>query len=116
MFPEEVSRDINRTKENMRVANGTNRYGANKNDISGVHKSIRLRVGQGRPEQVKSVFDLALIILDECSNTFFDRTRDSHDGYHRTTHSKQPQVLEAFSEAIGNIVCTETLLSTVFLC
>lgn len=82
----------------------TQRYGANKNDVSGVHKSIRLRIGQGRPEQVKSVFDLAIIILDECSNAFFDRTRISHDGYHRSTHSKQPRVLESFSEAIGNIV------------
>lgn len=72
------------------------RYGTNKNDASGVHKSIRARIAQGRHQQVKSVFDLALIILEECSNTFFDQSRSS---------DKQPQVLDAFSEAIGNIVC-----------
>lgn len=71
------------------------RYGANKNDASGVHKSIRARVAEGKHQQIKSVFDLALIILEECSNTFFDRSR---------TSDKQPQGLDAFSEAIGNIV------------
>lgn len=71
------------------------RYGANKNDASGVHKSIRARVAEGRHQQIKSVFDLALVILEECSNTFFDQSR---------TSDKQPQVLDAFSEAIGNIV------------
>lgn len=72
------------------------RYGANKNDTSGVHKSIRARIAEGRHQQVKSVFDLALIILEECSNTFFDQKRAS---------DKQPQMLDAFSAAIGNVVC-----------
>ncbi|KAI0127629.1 hypothetical protein BJ170DRAFT_381106 [Xylariales sp. AK1849] len=76
------------------------RYGANKHDSSGVHKSIRIRLGEGRFQQVKSVFDLALIIFEECSNTFFDRTR---------TSDKQPQVLDAFSEAIGNIMHRQTV-------
>ncbi|KAI0475262.1 hypothetical protein GGR56DRAFT_666354 [Xylariaceae sp. FL0804] len=76
------------------------RYGVNKADPSGIHKSIRRRVGQGRHNQIKSVFDLALIILDECSNVLFDRTRTTDD---------QPQVLEAFSEAIGNIMNKQTV-------
>lgn len=75
------------------------RYGTNKHDASGVHKSVRTRIGDKRHQQVKSVFDLALIIFEECSNTFFDRTR---------TTDKQPQVLDAFSEAIGNIVSITT--------
>lgn len=70
------------------------RYGANKHDTSGVHKSVRMRMAEGR-HSVRSVFDLALVIFEECSNTFFDRTR---------TSDKQPQVLDEFSEAIGNIV------------
>lgn len=51
------------------------RYGSNKHDLSGVHRSIRDRLKSFRKNQVRSVYDLALIILDECSNTFFDRTR-----------------------------------------
>ena len=51
------------------------RYGSNKHDLSGVHRSIRARLKSFRKNQVRSVYDLALIILDECSNTFFDRTR-----------------------------------------
>lgn len=70
------------------------RYGTNKHDASGVHKSIRMRMAEGR-HSIRSVFDIALVIFEECSNTFFDRTR---------TSDKQPQVLDEFSEAIGNIV------------
>ncbi|CAP61248.1 uncharacterized protein PODANS_3_11520 [Podospora anserina S mat+] len=51
------------------------RYGFNKQDLSGVHKSIRQRLKFARKNQVRSVYDLALIILDECCNTFFDRTK-----------------------------------------
>ena len=51
------------------------RYGINKRDESGVHRSIRGRIAHSRKDQIRSVFDLALIILDECSNTFFDRTK-----------------------------------------
>lgn len=51
------------------------RYGLNKQDLSGVHKSIRVRLQILRPGHVKTVFDLALIILDELNNVFFDRTK-----------------------------------------
>ncbi|POS80605.1 hypothetical protein DHEL01_v200987 [Diaporthe helianthi] len=74
------------------------RYGANKHDTSGIHKSIRMRIEQGGV-RIRSVFDLALVIFEECSNTFFDRTR---------TTDKQPQVLDEFSEAIGNIMHQQT--------
>jgi hypothetical protein len=70
------------------------RYGADKHDTSGIHKSIRMRIEEGGIP-IRSVLDLALVIFEECSNTFFDRTR---------TTDKQPQVLDEFSEAIGNIV------------
>ncbi|KAF5013258.1 hypothetical protein FDECE_733 [Fusarium decemcellulare] len=75
------------------------RYGTQKHDRSGVHKAIRSRLENARPNQIKSVFDLALIILDECSNTFFDRTK---------TADRQPKVIDQFSEAIGNIARKET--------
>lgn len=51
------------------------RYGVNKQDPSGIHKSIRSRLKNLRQGHIKTVFDLALIILDECSNMFFDRTK-----------------------------------------
>lgn len=51
------------------------RYGFNKSDASGVHKSIRSRLRNARKNQFRSVYDIALVILDECSNTFFDRAK-----------------------------------------
>lgn len=51
------------------------RYGLNKEDYSGVHKAIKMRLRGLRSDHIKTVFDLALIILDECSNVFFDRTK-----------------------------------------
>ncbi|KAK1773783.1 hypothetical protein QBC45DRAFT_339185 [Copromyces sp. CBS 386.78] len=76
------------------------RYGSNKHDLSGVHRSIRARLKSFRKNQVRSVYDLALIILDECSNTFFDRTR-ADEG--------QPQVMDIFSEAIGRVTNQHTI-------
>ena len=80
------------------------RYGVSKNDPSGVHKSIRTRLERGRQNQIRSVFDLALIIIDECSNTFFDRTK---------TPDRQPQVIDTFSDAIGNLVSGSELSSAL---
>ena len=71
------------------------RYGTNKQDMSGVHKSIRLRLKDDKSLRVRSVYDLALIIIDECCDTFFDRTKKV---------DRQPQVLEEFSTAIGDVV------------
>ncbi|KAI0126573.1 hypothetical protein BJ170DRAFT_684158 [Xylariales sp. AK1849] len=75
------------------------RYGVNRHDPTGVHKAIRTRIRTGQ-HQIRSVFDLALIILDECSNTFFDRTK---------TGDRQPQVIDAFSTAIGNVMHKQTI-------
>ena len=71
------------------------RYGFNRQDITGIHKKIRHRLGQSRRGQVKSIFDLALVILSECTKTFFDRKR---------TNDLQPRVLDLFAEAIGRVV------------
>jgi hypothetical protein len=76
------------------------RYGANKQDYSGVHKSIRTRLESLSPYPIRTVFELALIILDECTKTFFDRTKSP---------DRQPQVIDEFSKAIGNIVSTTEL-------
>ncbi|KAK4167456.1 hypothetical protein QBC43DRAFT_142137 [Cladorrhinum sp. PSN259] len=76
------------------------RYGFNKQDLSGVHKSIRMRLKSARKNQIRSIYDLALIVLDECSNTFFDRTK---------TEDSQPQVMDIFSESIGNVTNQHTI-------
>ncbi|KAI0835885.1 hypothetical protein F5Y06DRAFT_298986 [Hypoxylon sp. FL0890] len=75
------------------------RYGANKHDASAIHKSIRVRVQNSGPDQIRTVFDLALIIIDECSGSLFDRTK---------AMDRQPQVVDAFSKAIGNIMHKQT--------
>jgi hypothetical protein len=73
------------------------RYGMSYKDESGVHQSIRTRIKtRSNPDNhVRSVFDLALIILDECFNTFFNRAR---------TADKRPQVMDMFAESIGRVV------------
>ncbi|KAK7918411.1 hypothetical protein PG985_010285 [Apiospora marii] len=72
-----------------------NRYGVRNHDTSGVHQSIKRRL-EVTP-QIRTVFDLGLVILDECSNVFFDRT---------TVDTSQPSVVDIFSTAIGEIVST----------
>jgi hypothetical protein len=72
------------------------KYGARpQTDTSSVHNRIRIRLQNAHQNQICSVFELALVIFDECSSTLFDRV---------TTCNEQPQVLDAFSEAIGNVV------------
>lgn len=75
------------------------RYGMSFKDESGVHQSIRTRVKmRSNPDNhVRSIFDLALMILDECFNTFFNRAR---------TADKRPQVMDMFAESIGRVVCS----------
>lgn len=71
------------------------RYGFNRHDLSGIHRSIRSRFETMRDGQIRTIYDLALIILTECTKTFFDRT---------STLDRQPRVLDLFSEAIGRVV------------
>lgn len=73
------------------------RYGMSEKDPSGVHQAIRTRVKtRSNPDNhVRSIFDLALIILDECFDAFFNRTR---------TADKRPQVMDVFAESIGRVV------------
>ncbi|TGO40726.1 hypothetical protein BHYA_0032g00050 [Botrytis hyacinthi] len=76
------------------------RLGRNKPDSSGVHKCIRDRLENIRPGQINSVYDLALLIINECSMVFFDRTKPT---------DKRPEVLDIFSNAIGYVVSVDAL-------
>ncbi|KAH6693606.1 hypothetical protein F5X68DRAFT_247974 [Plectosphaerella plurivora] len=87
--------------ENTIVTSYPRRYGHNKPDPSGVHKSIRVRLKTMPRYELRSAYDLALIILDECSNTFFDRTK---------ARDNQPRLTDIFSESIGRIASKQTVL------
>jgi len=71
------------------------RWGKNKPDASAVQKCIRTRLREARIDEVRSVYDLALIIIDQCSRVFFDRTQPT---------DLQPQVMDAFANSIGRVV------------
>jgi hypothetical protein len=71
------------------------RFGRNKPDVSAVQKCIRTRLRAARIDEVRSVYDLAIIIIDQCSRVFFDRTQ---------SEDLQPQVMDCFGNAIGRVV------------
>ncbi|KAK8122833.1 hypothetical protein PG984_011503 [Apiospora sp. TS-2023a] len=68
-------------------------YGSQRHESLGVDRNIRARMEISN-SQLGSVFDLGLIIIDECSNAIFDRTKAS---------GGQPELVDVFSAAIGNI-------------
>jgi hypothetical protein len=60
-----------------------------------------------RKNEIRSIYDLALIIIDECSKVFFDRAK---------TADRQPQMMDLFAEAIGKVVgfhCENTNIDSV---
>ncbi|KAI1744901.1 hypothetical protein F4680DRAFT_455877 [Xylaria scruposa] len=79
------------------------RYGANKQDYSGVHKSIRTSLENLGSNQIRTVFELALIVLNECTTTFFDCTKSL---------DRRPQIIDEFSKAIGKITHKQTVAFT----
>jgi len=76
------------------------RWGRNKPDSSGVHKSLRDRIEQ--EEEITSVFDLALIIIDQCSRVFFDRTKPK---------DMRPEVMDIFGNAVASVVSSISILN-----
>ncbi|RYP46525.1 hypothetical protein DL768_007272 [Monosporascus sp. mg162] len=80
------------------------RWGRNKPDSSGVHKTIRERL-ETRKEEIKSIYHLALIIVDQCSRVFFDRTKPLDE---------RPEVMDLFASAIGHITDMTTIAYDVF--
>jgi hypothetical protein len=78
------------------------RWGRNKPDSSATHRGIRDHLGKIESSQIKSIHDLALIIIDECSKVFFDRTKPI---------DQRPEVVDIFGSAISNIVRLFLLLS-----
>ncbi|KAK3386840.1 hypothetical protein B0H63DRAFT_411967 [Podospora didyma] len=76
------------------------RYGVNKQDPSGVHYLVRRHLRNVREDHIRTVFDLALIVLTEVTNIFFDRAK---------TSDRQPQVMDIFADSIGQVQNREAI-------
>lgn len=74
------------------------RWGRKKLDPSGVYRTIRERLDDS--PDLGNVYDMATMMIDQCSRFFFDRTvpRDS-----------RPEVIDIFSTAIGDVVRCSSL-------
>ncbi|KAI1279501.1 hypothetical protein F5Y07DRAFT_397128 [Xylaria sp. FL0933] len=68
------------------------RYGSTLSDCSDVYKLVEARCSE--ENSVTSVFDLALIIIEECSNAMLS---------FRPSSNERPDVVKAFSEAISDV-------------
>ncbi|KAI0185285.1 hypothetical protein EV127DRAFT_515449 [Xylaria flabelliformis] len=77
--------------DNTIITSFPRRWGRNKPDPSGVHKSLRVRLEQ---EEISSIHHLALIIIDQCSRVFFERTKPL---------DQRPEVMDLFASAIGQV-------------
>ncbi|KAK3389773.1 hypothetical protein B0H63DRAFT_464311 [Podospora didyma] len=81
-------------------------WGKHKPDPSAIHKSLRMRFKYAREGEVSSAYDLALMIVDECSRVFFDRTK---------TNDRQPNLVELFNGAIRDLTYKQTAAFDQFL-
>ncbi|KAH8679093.1 hypothetical protein BGZ60DRAFT_402512 [Tricladium varicosporioides] len=86
--------------ENTIITCFPKRWGRNKPDPSAVQKCIRTRLRSARIDEVRSVYDLAILIIDQCSRVFFDRTQPS---------DLQPHVMDSFANAIGRVTNKQTI-------
>ncbi|KAN0096257.1 hypothetical protein V8E51_015062 [Hyaloscypha variabilis] len=86
--------------ENTIITSFPKRWGRNKPDPSAVQKCIRTRLRAARVDEVRCVYDLGIIILDQVSRVFFDRTQPT---------DLQPQVIDSFANAIGKVTHKQTV-------
>ncbi|RYP56855.1 hypothetical protein DL771_011559 [Monosporascus sp. 5C6A] len=70
----------------------------------GVHKSIRARLGVAREPPVRSVYDLGLVILDECFNSVFGRPPMGGQ------QGQKMNAIELFTDAIGQVSNQQVIL------
>ena len=71
------------------------RWGRNTQDPSAVHQSIRTRLATAPDGEIRSIFDLGLIIVDQCSRVFFDRSKPTNQA---------PKLVDIFADAIRGVV------------
>ncbi|AEO59760.1 hypothetical protein MYCTH_2128843 [Thermothelomyces thermophilus ATCC 42464] len=75
------------------------RWGRNRPDSSAIYKSLGTRLRHARRGESSSAYDLALMIIDETSRVFFDRTK---------TDTDQPNLVELFNAAIRDLTYKQT--------
>ncbi|EAQ83492.1 hypothetical protein CHGG_09896 [Chaetomium globosum CBS 148.51] len=92
--------------ENTVVTSFPRRWSRNRPDPSAIHKSLRMRLRNARHGEISSAYDLALVIVDETSRVFFDRTK---------TNTKQPNLVELFNAAIRDLTYKQTAAFDQFL-
>ncbi|KAL1873161.1 hypothetical protein Daus18300_003980 [Diaporthe australafricana] len=90
--------------EHTIITSFSKRWGRNKPDSSGIHKSLRDRLAQNDCK-IMSAWHLAFIIMDQCSNVFFDRTKPL---------DQRPEVMDIFAETLGNVNHWTTIAFDVF--
>lgn len=76
------------------------RWGRNKPDPSAVHRGIRDRLHALDHDQIGSVYDLAFIVIDECSKVFFDIAKPL---------DQRPELVDILSSAISSIADKKTV-------
>jgi hypothetical protein len=74
------------------------RWRRNKSDPSGIYRCLRERLKCIGENDINNIWDIALIIIDQCSRVFFDRTNPADD---------IPEVMDMFANAIGNVACLQ---------
>jgi hypothetical protein len=72
------------------------RYGRNPDDPSSISRRIRSRLKNVREGEIKTAYDIALLVLDECSKTIFEPKRNPHD--------QKPELIDIFQNAIIRLV------------
>jgi hypothetical protein len=75
------------------VSSFPRRWGRKKSDASGIYRIVRDRLS-AKPD-LENVYDMATLIMDQCSRFFFDRM---------VPKDERPQVIDIFANAIGDIV------------
>ncbi|KAK3354036.1 hypothetical protein B0T25DRAFT_224469 [Lasiosphaeria hispida] len=92
--------------ENTIITSFPRRWGKNRPDPSAVHKALRLRFKYASQGQISSAYDVALMIVDECSRVFFDRA--SND-------SRKPNLIDLFTGAVRDLSYKQTAAFDQFL-
>ncbi|KAI0595703.1 hypothetical protein F4775DRAFT_585372 [Biscogniauxia sp. FL1348] len=82
------------------------RLSKHRSDPTDVHKLLRQRLRHVRKNEIQSVFDLALLIIDQCSRSFFERARPGE---------LKPDPLDIFADAIRSIDYKQTAAYDDFL-
>ncbi|KAK0392707.1 hypothetical protein NLU13_2202 [Sarocladium strictum] len=91
--------------ENTVISCFPRRWGRNNPDPSAVHRGIRDRFKALDIDEIRSVYDLAGLVVDECSKVFFDRTKPL---------DQRPDVVDLFSSAISNTAERKTYAYEAF--